>query len=144
MLTKLFKNRRGITLAEVAIAMAVVTIVTVSALSIIVSSTQTTTRAICKTEAQYFAADALECFRASKDTTDFETAMTFRGGFAECDGTNCQHAANGYNYHYASQAYDFNAYVKVDYESARPTFNILILDGDGEEITKFDFEKGVN
>ena len=56
-----FMNKKGMTVAEVIIAIAVISVVTVSALSLVLYSENTALTAQYKTEAQYFALDALEC-----------------------------------------------------------------------------------
>ncbi len=80
-------NKRGFSLVEVAIAMAVVSIVTFAALSIIYPATDKTKVANSQSAAIYFAADALECFKATevkvdeygnKDTSEFYNALMFK------------------------------------------------------------------
>ena len=64
MIFKKLKNKKGFSLVEVAIAMAVVSIVTITAIAIIYPATDKTKEANAKSAAIYFAADAIECFKA--------------------------------------------------------------------------------
>ena len=61
---KKLKNKKGFSLVEVAIAMAVVSIVTITAIAIIYPATDKTKEANAQSAAIYFAADAIECFKA--------------------------------------------------------------------------------
>lgn len=83
---KKLKNKKGFSLVEVAIAMAVVSIVTITAIAIIYPATDKTKVANSQSAAIYFAADALECFKATevkvdengnKDTSEFYNALMF-------------------------------------------------------------------
>ena len=73
-------NKRGFSLVEVVIAMAVVSIVTFTALSIIYPATDKTVEANAQSNAIYFAADAIECFKATKDSDEFFEALYYRLG----------------------------------------------------------------
>lgn len=64
MIFKKLKNKKGFSLVEVAIAMAVVSIVTFTAIAIIYPATDKTKEANAQSAAIYFAADAIECFKA--------------------------------------------------------------------------------
>lgn len=73
-------NKRGFSLVEVIIAMAVVSIVTFAALSIIYPATDKTVEANAQSNAIYFAADAIECFKATRNSTEFFQALSHRSG----------------------------------------------------------------
>ena len=73
-------NKRGFSLVEVIIAMAVVSIVTFAALSIIYPATDKTVEANAQSNAIYFAADAIECFKATDNVGELISTMSFRDG----------------------------------------------------------------
>ncbi len=75
-------NKRGFSLVEVIIAMAVVSIVTFAALSIIYPATDKTVEANAQSNAIYFAADAIECFKVTRNSTEFFQALSHRSGLA--------------------------------------------------------------
>lgn len=66
------RKKKGFSIVEVVIALTVIVIVTFSALSIIMASTTKRVNAINKTEAQNFASDILECFKASNSFSEFQ------------------------------------------------------------------------
>jgi len=74
-------SRDGFTLAESIIAMVIISLVTVTAVTLILSSTHTTQSAVQKAQAQYFAEDALTCFRAADSADRFVDAIAFSGGY---------------------------------------------------------------
>lgn len=76
-------NKRGFSLVEVIIAMAVVSIVTFAALSIIYPATDKTVEANAQSNAIYFASDAIECFKATKDSDEFFAALYYRMGIED-------------------------------------------------------------
>ena len=86
MIFKKLKKKKGFSLVEVAIAMAVVSIVTFTAIAIIYPATDKTKEANAKSNAIYFVADAIECFKATeikgdivRDYSEFDEALAFRG-----------------------------------------------------------------
>lgn len=130
-------NKKGMTMVEVIIAMAVVMLVTITALSIITSSTHTTQSALHKSQAQHFAEDAFACFRACETADQFADAMAFAGGYSEC-------AVSGSQYTFLLNASRFTAVVTVEYPAGdRASFSIQITDDDDEVITSIPtFTKG--
>ena len=80
-----YKNKkrggvRGFTLAETALALAVISITCVGALSLILSAQHATMSAAQKQQAQLFAADIVNCFRVSDTYGDFEDNLEFALG----------------------------------------------------------------
>lgn len=61
-------KKRGFTLAESVLALAVISIVSVSALTLIISAQKSTISAAQKQQAQLFAADIIACYRVSDAT----------------------------------------------------------------------------
>ena len=83
MIFKKLKNRKGFSLVEVAIAMAVVSIVTITAIAIIYPATDKTKEANAQSNALYFAADVIECFKATKNPNELQVALSEREGVSE-------------------------------------------------------------
>ncbi len=77
-------NKKGFSLVEVIIAMAVVTIVTLTAISIIYSGADHTREGNAQSRALYFVADAIEAFKAAEpdqlgNHSDFYNALMMTG-----------------------------------------------------------------
>ena len=64
---KLNKHKRGFTLAESVLALAVISITSVGTLSLILSAQRSTISAAQKQQAQLYAADIISCYRADGD-----------------------------------------------------------------------------
>lgn len=78
---KKYRNgKRGFTIAEAAIALTVITLVTVTALTLFTTSENATLRENAETAALYLASDAVECFRTTDTTDAFCAALEFAGG----------------------------------------------------------------
>lgn len=124
-------KKKGFSLVEAVIALSVVVIVSFAALSLVLSSTTTKANAVNKSKAQYFAYNALECFKASDDTTEFESNMLFAAGIEIKLDENGQCT-------YLSEENKFTATVTIDGN----TFEITVLDKYDDEIISFDYTKG--
>ena len=70
---KLNKHKRGFTLAETVLALAVISITSVGTLSLILASQRATPSAAQKQQAQLFATDIVHCFRVSDTDTSLES-----------------------------------------------------------------------
>ena len=129
------KEKRGISLAEAVIALAVILIVTVAALSVALTSIAVKRKTLYASYAQDFARNAYECFIAAEDEEDFVALIEFAEGafLAEKDG----------KYTYVNEEKDYIATIKVDYDADRPTFSVTILNAKGEEVVPLiEYEKG--
>ena len=124
-------------MVESIIALFIVSLVSITSVTLIFSSAQTALSATYKSQAQYFAEDALACFRAADSAAEFGDAITFRGGFSECTIT-------GEEYTYTLSDSHFKAVVLAAYPTGeRASFSIQITDKDGTVITSIsDFKKG--
>ncbi len=128
------KSKKGFSLVEVIIALSVIIIVSVCALTIVLSSISTKQSTIDKEKAQYFANDAWECFKASNDENEFianmlyaeEIDLSFTNGVCE----------------YTSEIYKYTANIEVDYTLLRPTFKITVKDKKDNTIVTFTYKKG--
>ena len=132
-------NKKGMTLPEVVLAMAVVTIVTITAISIVFSSSVSTKKSMNKIDAEYFLADALECFRASDTAEQYEAAMNFGGHAA----TEISEAEGRKIYTYKLEDSGYTATVSVGYTDGEDTFTGYVKDlSDNLVIDIIDFKKG--
>lgn len=126
-------NKKGFSLAEAVIALSVIVIVSVCALTIVLSSISAKQTAIDKEKAQYFANNAWECFKASDSEEGFISNMEFAESVTlEFTDGECT---------YTSETYKFTAKITIDYTATRPTFDIAVTDKDGNEIIAFTYEK---
>ena len=73
-------NKRGFTLAESVLALAIISIVSVGTLSLILSAQNSTVSAAQKQQAQLYAADIIACYRVSDSDADFNENVTFAIG----------------------------------------------------------------
>lgn len=130
-------NKKGFAMAETIVAMAVVSLVTVTAVMLFFASARTTQSAVYKAQAQYFAEDALACFRTADDADQFSTAMELRGGFLEFSVT------GGNKYCFTLNGSKFQAVAFVEYPAeGRASFHIEITDGDDVVASISEFKKG--
>ncbi|MBQ1195598.1 MAG: type II secretion system protein [Clostridia bacterium] len=118
-------NKRGFSLVEVAIAMAVISIVTFTALSIIYPATDKTVEASAQSNALYFAADAIECFKATKNPSELQAALSERDGVTELAFNTSAFTAFGVPV--ASAEY------RVDIGNCRVSFTIVVSDSDSTQ-----------
>ncbi len=137
------KSKRAFSLAEAVIALSVIVIVSISALSIALSSITARVGVIAKSDAQGFADDLWECFKVSDGQAEFEENVFFaRGVLISSEETD----ADGYAvYNYNPQHGSFNSLIKIKYsqnQNERSLFSIEVRDKDGDEIVSFFFEKG--
>lgn len=124
-------KKKGFSLVEAIIALTIVVIVSFAALSLVLSSATAKVNAVNKSKAQYFAYDALECFKASKSISDFESNMLFAAGIEIKLDENGQ-------FIYLSEENKFTAEITA----IDNTFKIEVLDKNQKEIISFDYTKG--
>ena len=134
------RHNRGFSLAEVVISLAIILIVTVSAVSFSLSSVRATENAIHKTEAQSFASDIWECFKAAEDAGEFIDLVKFARGVELTEGTLDEDGNTIYTYH--SEEEYFTANIAVNFhESELQTFTITITDEEDIEIISISYQK---
>lgn len=68
-------NKKGFSLAESVIALSVVTIVSICAITIVISSITSKTKTIQKLNSQNFAYNVVECFKVSSDINEFDSYL---------------------------------------------------------------------
>lgn len=91
---KRLKDKRGVSMAEMIIAMTIITLVTAAAMTIMISSLRTTNRDFSEAEDQNFTSNAVACFTAAGSAEFFGQYMEELGyttvieGDAFVDGNN--------------------------------------------------------
>ena len=80
-------NKRGFTLAESVLALAVISIVSVGMLSLVLSAQKSTISAAQKQQAQLYAADIIACYRVSDDDTFHNNVKFALGKDIDADNT---------------------------------------------------------
>lgn len=135
------RKKRGYSLVEVVIALSVIVIVSVSALSIVLSSVATKVNAINKSYAQSFADNVWESFKAADTQDEFLSLIAFSEGTTLTEGVTDESGKTTYTYY--SQENKFTAEIAVSYqENARPELEVIVTDKDGDEIISFSYRKG--
>ena len=122
MIFKKLKNKKGFSLVEVAIAMAVVSIVTITAIAIIYPATDKTKEANAKSNAIYFAADVIECLKATGTPDELQAALDQREGVTKVkfDIDNASNAVTVVDAEYMINGSNLRAYVKVTVQYSGP------------------------
>lgn len=118
-------NKRGFTLAESVLALAVIAIASVGILSLILSAQRSTFSAMQKQQAQIYAADIISCYRVS-NSTNFADNVEFALGLDSWDG-NRPITLDG----------DLVANITIE----NNTLTVQILNGE-KELTSQSFTKG--
>ena len=126
-------KKGGFSLMEAVIALTVIVLVSVCALTIVLSSITAKVTEIGKSQAQGFASDAWECFKISNTEDEFVANMNYAVGteLFFTDGV-CE---------YTSEEYKFTAEITLNYAAQRPVFAISVTYQDKELIT-FSYTKG--
>ncbi|MBE6531473.1 MAG: prepilin-type N-terminal cleavage/methylation domain-containing protein [Ruminococcaceae bacterium] len=135
------KNKRGYSLVEVVIALSVIVIVSISALSIMLSSVVTKANAINRSHAQSFADNVWESFKAADTQDEFLSLIAFSDGVLLTEGVTDESGKTIYTYN--SVENKFTAEIAVSYqENARPELELIVTDKNGDEIISFSYRKG--
>lgn len=135
------KNKRGYSLVEVVIALSVIVTVSITALSIVLSSVATKVNAINKTEAQSFADNVWESFKAADTQDEFLSLVSFSEDVTLTESETDESGNTIYTYY--SEEHKFTAEIAVRYsENARSEFSISVTDKDGDSIISFSYRKG--
>ena len=135
------RSKKAFSLVEVIIAITVIVTVTAAALSVIYSSAVATRRSQNIAEAQSFAKDAFECFRAADSDEEFINTVYFAKGMQPVSITS--DISEYTTFKYISDENEYVANIKIRFsEDYRSEFDISVTDKKGREITSFEFEKG--
>ena len=136
------KRNGGFSIMEAVIALAVIVIVTVSALSIATSSLVAKTKLINRSQAQSFAQDVWECFKVSDDKNEFDANLTF--AIMENEDGRDQGKGSDTVYDSESNSYRskrFDAKIKIDNSFSELT--VTVIDKNGKEIISLNYDKYV-
>lgn len=137
---KINNKKRGFSIMEAVIALAVIVLVTAAALTVVLAAISARVKAVNKSEAQNFAYNVWECFKVSDDIGDFENNVEFA-----CDGLNlrdyiAEENGNTASYSYDSTKNNFTATITANFADGK--FNITVKDNKGDDIISFPYEKG--
>lgn len=133
------KKKRGFSMAEVVIALAVVVMVTFAALTLVLSSITVTRNAVNKSEAQDFASNVLECFLVTENLTDFINQVALAEDKSLGGGEAAEGGATAFVYR--NDQYKYIAYITVNFGAPRPSFEIDVTDKDGDSFLAFSYTK---
>ncbi len=120
-------NRRGFSLAEAVIALALISIVSVATLTIVLTSQRSTYSAMQKQQAQIYAADIITCYR---NDGDFHKNVNFALGLDEYAEWSDTVQLNG------------GFVAKIVEEAETSTLMVTVLNEKGKELIELSFTKG--
>lgn len=120
------RSRRGISLVEVIVALAVITIISTAALSLVISSARVDANSLRSTRVMIAAENSLECYRFAENEEEFAELIGKTGDYIEADGS------------YVLTESSYAITVKYEDDSLRFT----AIDSDGKEIYNYEFYKG--
>ena len=121
-------NKRGFTLAESVLALAVIAITSVGTLSLILSAQKATISAAQKQQAQLYAADIIACYRAGGDFND-NVQFALGKNITEDEENKIIITLDG----------GLTAVI----EKSDPTIEVIVQNERGQDLTTLTFTKGV-
>ena len=126
-------NRKGgFSMAEAIIALSIIVVVSITALTLVMSSFSVRTTLITRTQGMSFADNVWECFKAADDQDEFKSLVEYATGVTPTEDTKYIYNGNG-----------FTAVITANYDDARPYFDITVTESkDGDEIISFSYVKG--
>ncbi len=134
------KNKKGFSLVEVVVALAVIVIVSAAAITIILSSFASKNTIIDKSKAQSFASNVWESFKAADGQEEFLALVSFSEGVELSEVENEGEGKTVYTYFFPES--EIEARISVDFsETERDELEIDIID-DGKSIVSFSYRKG--
>ena len=125
-------QKRGFTVAEIVIAMAVVVLVTATALTTVLTTRNAEERILREADAVRLAENAWECFKVTETPEDFALALSF----AE-EGKDAPVLVENGVCTVSSTRYGYEATLTV----SGNTLNVLIV-ADEKELVSFTYTKG--
>ena len=136
---KRLKDKKGISMAEMIIAMAIISIVTAAALTVMISSIKNTEEDNDLMRVRHFASNAVEAFVAAESADQFDGYMSF------CGYTDVTKEESEFWIYRLNGGYEAIVYPNYLMEGARPILDILIRDSNGNtEVSITGFEKRVS
>ena len=135
------QQESGFSIVEVVLALAIIVTVTFTALSLCVSFLSATENAIHVTQAQSFADNVWESFKAAENEEEFLALVSFAEGITLTDGATDVSGNAVYTYHCEENR--FTAKITVGFpEDAQAILTITVTDKNGENIISFSYRKG--
>lgn len=120
-------SRKGVSMVEVVVALVIISIISASALSMMMMSVQVERKALTAMEVENSAEDAVDCFRFAKNNNQvFLECLQKTGDFVEEDG----------NFVMRGPAYT------VTIRPGANQFEYSAVSSDGEEICVFTYKRG--
>ena len=133
------KRKAGFSLVEVIISLAIIVMISITAISITLSSIANRMTIVNRTHGQYFADNVWECFKAETAKNEYVELLEF--AYPDTDGTFDENVdfSSGL---VESSKYNFKAEITVDYAD-RPTITVDVRElDDDDEIISFTYTKG--
>ena len=130
------KWKRGISLAEVVVAMLVITIVSAAAITTVEHSLNFTSRVVSSQESRAAALNALECFKFCTNESEFNDNY-YRCGQFKRDYAETTPNETAYMYKAAACV----TKVFINYSAARPTFRAVCTDNKGSVVFQIEYTK---
>ena len=124
--TKSARSRRGISLVEVIVALAVIAIISTAALSLVISSSKVDANSLRSTQVMMAAENSLECYRFAENEEKFAELLGNTGDYKKADDS------------YVLTESSYAITVKYEDDSLRFT----ATDSDGKVIYNYEFNKG--
>lgn len=132
MISKL-KNRRGVSIVEVVVAMTIIVLISGTAMSFIFTSDANADKDVAYTDARLLAENALEIFKYADNATDYQ--KIFEQHLEKGDTLN----ENTYSYTYAPGYVTLN--VKATYDDGNKVFTAVAKKQNGDELFNIKYEK---
>jgi len=129
-------RNRGFSIMETVIALVVIVMVTAAALSITMAAISARVKMSNYSEAQDFAHNVLECFKAADTNIEFENNMKDVAGYEYED---ISEAPSIYKYKVENK---FEAEIIAAFADDNDYFKITVNDNNGTEIIEFEYTKG--
>ena len=120
------RSRRGISIVEVVIALVIITIISASALSMIMMSVKVERKSVTALEVDNCAENSVECFRYAGNKTEFLECLQKTGDFTVEDST------------FVLRTTDYT----VTILPGNDKFDFYAVGADGVEICAFTYKKG--
>lgn len=133
-MNKFFKRKGGFSIMEAVVAMAIVVLVTASALTIATFSTSSRVKSIDKNKAINCAYNIIECFKVSTD------AEAFQDNFSFAENGKFTLTPKGSN-KYSLSINSFHVAVETDDDFSE--IYVTVTDDTGKEIVYLDYSKYV-
>lgn len=131
-MNKFFKQKGGFSMMEAVIAMAIVVLVTASALTVLTYSTSSRVKSIDKHKAINASYNIIECFKVS-------TAETFEENFSFAENEELVLTPNGDN-QYSLSINNFDVAVEIDNDFSK--IQVTVTD-DSKKIVELNYSKYV-